>query len=783
VQTSDDKASRRTFLGHEQRGAEDLKIHVFRWKYLPQAVMAVLLVLLIVLLFPRGKSFKFADLKEGDVYVGEEIIAPFTFSVNKTPAEYEADVEAAREKVQPVFVRVDSIAHRELRRLEQFFVALDSVEMSRAADSVKIDLVRDLLNRYGVVASDRDIRLLARGWRSTGKKKSTAGRSAAAERLELSQVSADLTRIARDLYAIGILDQRPSALPGYVRQIQVGNASHKPTDFYGPDAVQRQALEKLRELYHESEDQVRIGYQILVAFLEPNLIYNENETQRRIKEAVARVPRAKGTVLEKERIIGSNERITKAHIEKLRSLAEAMAGRETEQGFFRAALPYVGRLLIVLSALSILGVFLYIARREVFDDPRRVFMIAILLALVAVTAYFVNRAGLSEFLIPVTIAAMLFTIFFDTRVGLLGAVTIGLLVGAIRGNEYSITMVSIFVGTVAVISVSRVRSRVWLFKALVSISLGYVWAISAMDFVRHTPLGQVAEHWVYGILNGVLAPILTYGLMVVFEYVFDMTTDATLLELSDLNKPLLRQLAMVAPGTYHHSIIVGNLAETAAEKIGANSLLTRVGAYYHDIGKMEMPEYFVENQKGGKNPHDRLAPSMSALILINHVKRGLEIAEQHGLPTEIRDFIAQHHGTSLIAFFFNKARERSNGSEVQETTFRYPGPRPRTKETGIVMLADSVEAAARTLKEPSVGRLRSLVNAIVQEKFNDNQLAECPLTLRDLTLIKESFVNMLTGIYHARIEYPEQEKKFFQKEARLAKETTVEYPAPRDKVA
>jgi putative nucleotidyltransferase with HDIG domain len=773
VQATDDKPGRSVFLGRESDSAEELSSRILQWKYLPQTVMAVLLVLLFTFMFPQGKSFKFADLKEGDVYVGEEIIAPFTFSVNKTASEYEADVKVAREKVEPVFVRVDSIAQKQLRRLEYFFVSLDSIRMSPRADSVKIGLVRDLLNRNGIVASDSELFLLISRPGAQDRKGSRSRQSTSAKGLDLSRLSSDLIRVARDLYAIGILEKRPSELPGYVQRINVGNTSHDLTEFYGPESVQRDALEKLRQLYPDDEDRVRIGYQILVPFLEPNIIYNESETQRRIKEAIARVPLAKGTVLEKERIIASNERITKAHIEKLRSLADEMVRRESGEGALRAALPYLGRFLIVLSALSILGVFLYLGRREVFDDPKRVLMIAILLALVVIIAYLVNRAGLSEFLIPVTIASMLLTIFFDTRIGLLGTVSLGLLIGAMRGNEYSITMVSIFVGMVAIVSVSRVRSRVWLFKALVSISVGYFFAIAAIDFVRHAPFGQVAEHWFYGMLNGLLSPILTYGLMVVFEYIFDITTDATLLELSDLNKPLLRKLAMIAPGTYHHSIIVGNLAETAAEKIGANSLLTRVGAYYHDIGKMEMPEYFVENQKGGRNPHDRLAPSMSALILINHVKRGLEIAEQHGLPKEIRDFIAQHHGSSLIAFFYEKARERSNGSEVEETTFRYPGPRPTSKETGIVMLADSVEAAARTLKDPSVGRLRSMVNGIIQEKFNDNQLAECPLTLRDLTLIKESFVNMLTGIYHARIEYPEQEKKFFQKEARLAKETTA----------
>jgi hypothetical protein len=214
--------------------------------------------------------------------------------------------------------------------------------------------------------------------------------------------------------------------------------------------------------------------------------------------------------------------------------------------------------------------------------------------------------------------------------------------------------------------------------------------------------------------------------------------------------------------------MVGNLAEAAAEAIGGNALLARVASYYHDIGKMEKPEYFVENQRGGKNPHEKLAPSMSSLILINHVKRGLEIAEEYKLPQEIRDFIPQHHGTNLIKFFYTKAKESADEGEVSESNFRYPGPKPQTRESGIVMLADAVEAGTRSLKEPSMSRIRSMVTAFTNERLLDNELDECPLTIRDLKVINESFVNILAGMYHGRIEYPGQEKRGFTKKKRRA---------------
>jgi putative nucleotidyltransferase with HDIG domain len=244
----------------------------------------------------------------------------------------------------------------------------------------------------------------------------------------------------------------------------------------------------------------------------------------------------------------------------------------------------------------------------------------------------------------------------------------------------------------------------------------------------------------------------------VFERLFDITTDVTLLELSDLNHPLLKDLSVKAPGTFHHSIIVGNLAESAAIAIGANSLMARVGSYYHDIGKMEKPEYFVENQKDKNNKHESLAPNMSAIILSSHVKNGLELAERYKLPKLIRDFIPEHHGKNLMSYFYNKAKEDSDPKDINESDFRYPGPSPKSKETAIVMLADTVEAATRTLGNPSAGRLRKQVEELVEQRFLEGELDDSDLTMRDLKGIIEGFMSVLLGIFHQRIEYPKSEE-------------------------
>jgi len=431
--------------------------------------------------------------------------------------------------------------------------------------------------------------------------------------------------------------------------------------------------------------------------------------------------------------------------------------REGRDGGRRGLLQYFGRFLIVLLAIGFLSFFVWHARPRVYEDISQVFLIAIILLLVLGAAFLLRQVKASEYLIPITLGSLLLTVFFDYQLAFAGTVSLSLLLGGMEGYQFGISFLTIVVGAMSIAAVSRVRSRSWIFKAILFIFLGYVVAVSAMGFVRHSPLSEMAMAWFYGGINALLCPVLSYGMMVILEYVFDVTTDATLLELSDLNRPLLRELAMQAPGSYHHSILVGTLSEAAAEAIGANSLLARVGAYYHDIGKMDKSEYFVENQRGGKNPHEKLTPNMSYLIIINHVKRGLEIAEENRLPKDIRDFIPQHHGTNLIAYFYKKALERTEDTEVHESDFRYPGPKPQTKETGIVMLADAVEAAARSLRDPSVSRLRGIVNAIVEERFKKGELDECPLTLRDLNLIKESFERTLNGVFHGRVKYTEDE--------------------------
>ncbi len=733
-------------------------------QYLWTITTAVIIIFLISLMLPRGKSYKYTDLKENEVYVGDEILAPFTFAINKTEEEYKRDLQRVEEEVLPVFTKNDTMCDYQLSLIRTFF---DSLRISREKalnNTFRIKEFTRLLQKNNVEYSDENLLQLLKTSNSQ----------------TIQAFREQLIRLSRDICSLGILDLKKQDLKKVDNKISLITDNEEFVEelqsFYDTEEIKKVLLDKLTTVFEGDELRRNVGYQILIAFLNPNIIYDARETERRIVEARYNVPLAKGTVLENERIINRYERVTKDHIAKLNSLAIELAEREAGKSTFLIIVRFFSKLLMISLVISIFIIFLAFSKSRItiLKDLKRVILIASIFILVTFLAYIINRFRLSPYLIPITIGSMLLTIFFDTRIGFVGTIVLSILIGCLRGNEFNISVVSLFTGTIAVLSVKRIRTRNWLVNSILLIVGAYLVSITIMEILRYTHFKTIVTYWGYGAINGFISALLVYGLQVIFEYFFDIATDMRLLELSDLNNPLLRKLAIEAPGTYHHSLMVGNLAEAAAESIGANALLARVGAYYHDIGKMEKREYFIENQMKMKNPHEKLSPTMSCLILMNHVKKGLEIAKKYKLPKEIRDFIAEHHGTNLITFFYQKALEKSEGEEINESNFRYSGPKPKTKETGIVMVADAIEAAARTLKDPSPSRIRGMVISIVQDRFKESELDDCPLTLRELTKIIESFETVLLGTFHSRIEYPDQDEKLTPAKEKRIIEKNVE---------
>ncbi len=377
------------------------------------------------------------------------------------------------------------------------------------------------------------------------------------------------------------------------------------------------------------------------------------------------------------------------------------------------------------------------------------------------------------YLTPIAAGAMMVRLFLNSETAIIFAVISSILSGLFLGSSLDITIFFLIGGVVAAMEVRHCIQRSTILKA--GIVLGI---INALVIVGITILqGNLFTREILftlpaGFAGGIITAVIVTGLTPIFELAFGYTTNITLLELSRMDHPLLKDLALKAPGTYHHSLVIGSLVEAAATSINANPLLARVSAYYHDIGKTKMPLYFIENMKG-ENKHDKLTPSMSSLILINHVKEGGEMALEYRLGDEIRNVIQQHHGTTLIKYFYGKAKEQEDAEvqQIKEKDFRYPGPKPQTKEAGLVMLADAIEAASKTLPDPTTAKIKGMVQKIINRIFTDGQLDECELTLRDLNAIAKSFNRVLDGIFHQRIDYPEP--------AYITKEDTVERTAPQ----
>ncbi|MFH1416608.1 MAG: HDIG domain-containing metalloprotein [Elusimicrobiota bacterium] len=417
----------------------------------------------------------------------------------------------------------------------------------------------------------------------------------------------------------------------------------------------------------------------------------------------------------------------------------------------------VGFMLIIAGMFFMEFMFFIKYHPHTFDDPSKVILIKIVIIIMLLMVFLIKASdGLSGYLFPIGAAAILLTILTSSFSAAINVFVIAVIAGMMEGFSMGHFLVAVFGGMAGVYSAQEIRNRKDLNKCGLVILAANILTIVAVGLVEKNGILQMGVNIVAGAGNALISVIIASGMLPIFEGMFGITTNIRLLEIGDFNNPLLKRLMLEAPGTYHHSLMVGNLAENACERIGANSLLARIGAYYHDAGKLKNPHYFIENQMHAGDKHKNLKPNISTLILKRHIKDGLALAEEYKLDKVLKDIIEQHHGNTLIEYFYKKVlEENKENNDVDEKEFRYPGPRPETKETGVLMLADSVEAACRTLAEPTFSRISNLVRKIITNKFIDLQLNNCDLTLANLEEIQKSFTNTLASIYHSRIEYPE----------------------------
>ncbi len=714
-----------------------------------KSLMAASVVAAACFLFPSAAYFQAEEFQVGAI-AKRDVVAPVSFQVFKDRGRLEKERDREAVKVAPVFVFDEAAVDRSRRSFRAFVERLQTAAENDSLTSIERTA---MLSEIGEQVSPLAVLTLAD-----------------------DRMGADLREkiesFMDSLLAAGVMAEKTSEDLGASQMVTIVRGktefNRRLNEVYDSWDVKQAARRKAEELFGDDRDRKRAFVEAVTTFVTPNLRYDAGETEARRAQARESVSEFQGTVLKDELILRKHERITHEHARKLESLAYRQRQQLQAEGIWQKLHPIAGRLVLSALLLAIFASYLKMHRPDIYKDHRALSVVtASTLLVLALASVVVNFTEASPFVIPVAVAPILVTLLLDDRVAILMTMLLSVMVGTVASPALPFIVASMVAGIAGVYTAVRIRRRSQFYRALLFVFLGYVASLSAINLMRGVPLPDMAADAGWAALNATLATMITVIVLPVFEMFSGISTDITLLELSDLNRPLLKRMMLEAPGTYHHSMIVGQLAEAGAEAMGANALLARVGAYYHDIGKLAKPQYFSENDPASKGRHDRLTPTMSCLILGSHVKDGLDLGREEKLPKAILDFVKEHHGNTLMAFFYHKALEMD--PSIQEQDYRYPGPSPRSKETAIVMLADASEAASRSLAEPSPSRLRSLVKRIIDSRANEGQLDQCQLTLREIALIKESFVKVLVAVFHGRVPYPALPAKKTYSESHIRK--------------
>ncbi|MCM8710412.1 HDIG domain-containing protein [Clostridium sp. SYSU_GA19001] len=498
-----------------------------------------------------------------------------------------------------------------------------------------------------------------------------------------------------------------------------------------------------------------LGSTIGIKLIEPNSFYDKAKTEELKAQAIDKTP---PVMVKKDQIIVmEGEEVTEDKYALLKSLGLINNNSKSEWYI------YISLAVIIWLILFLESFYLYRYHKEVFKDSSKILLINIINCISLIISRTLSMV--SPFLIPLAFAPMLIMLLINHKVSLTISILNLVLISAAVNFNIDIMLIAILNAVIGALIIQKLQQRNDILYCCIYIAIINTLATLSIGFLLSNNAADILLKAGYCLVGSCLSGILTVGLLPFFESAFDIVTTIKLLELSNPNSPLLKKLLMEAPGTYHHSVVVANLAEVAAEVVGGNPVFARVSSYYHDVGKIKRPYFFKENQIGNDNPHSKITPNLSGLIITSHVKDGLELAKDYRLPKVIQDIIEQHHGTSLVKYFYITAKNSTNKpEEIEEDDFKYPGPIPSSKEAGIVMLADSVEAAVRSISEPTQNKIEEMVNNIFKSRLNEGQLDNCDLTLKDINNIKDTFIKTLVSIYHQRIEYPIDKYEIRQKD-------------------
>jgi putative nucleotidyltransferase with HDIG domain len=721
-------------------------------KVSPLALLGMAMACAVVVFFPVSLTEPPLDVPDLGEIAKKTVIAPFTFDVEKTPQELDRERKEACAKVLLVLdFNQDALrqARRKFASLKDALAAEQKTGRLASAAGLSEPTVR-ALKKFPRIVDDAladALPVLDKGVLDT--RIAAAGEGGAELRNRAPEPGPSL------VYDKDFVCLRRNSFESTVRW----------TDIPLKQAAIETAFEKVKARSTFDTPQLTALYELLAAYIQPNIVVNIEETELRKEKAMREVLPIMGKVLKETELVRTHQVVTADVVEKLYSLRKAQKELDDRGGKLTGLLRYIGDLLLILLSLA-LSVFYVFSFSPGFKKDHKSLMAAasilvVQLAIIRLGIFidakmFENSSGamnlVSQYIIPTCMASIVTAIFFSVRLSIVMSIFVSVFFGIALGNNFPMFLVSLMSGCVAGYVFRDIRYRFDFVKAMPPLLLIYGILIFIFEFMgRGFTLVGLMQDWGLACISCAAAVIVAMVLAMVIENLFDIATNMTLIELSDMNHPILKRLSIEATGTYNHCVLVGNLAESAAERIGANSLFARVASYYHDIGKIEKANYFIENMTASeKSKHNKLSPNLSALIISAHVKEGVDLAHKYKLPRVIREAIMQHHGTSTVSYFYEKAREQDPHNQVLEEQFRYAGPLPQTRENAIIMLADSVEAASRSLAASSQKLLRDLVKKIIRDKFMSAQLDQSNLTLRDLDGIVEGFMPILQGIFHTR---------------------------------
>ena len=667
----------------------------------------------MVYVMPREGKFRFEFVK-GKIWLHNDYVAPFDFAINKSDQEIREETQLIEHAGKKYYVFDEQVLSEKQRSL------------SAELDSFTRRLTGVEAKAYSPISNDRQL-ILENGqlW-------------------------------LMDIYSRGIIQNmintQADVQGSLLVEIKKNVAEEKHiSDYYSKDAAMNHIAQHLYKSNAWTDPELKLFFE---RFISPNVFYSDQLTQSARKKAIENISLTRGMVSKGELIISKGELVTPEKFQIMESVRleyEAQVGSLKIDSFWVIA----GQAIMVGVLLSMLLMFLIILRRDLFEDSIKLsFLFSLVVAEVVLVSFMARFNVLSIFLFPFCIMPIIIRAFFDTRLAMFAHLLTIMIVGFLVPNPFEFFTIQMLGGIACIFSIVNMRKRSQLFITISLLTCVYLACYIGITLMVEGQLEALKVREMFWLAGSASLSLFSYPIIYFIEKVFGYTSDVSLLELSDTNNPLLKQLAFKAPGTFQHSLQVANLAEAAISRIGGNVLLTRTGALYHDIGKMELARYFIENQVTSVNPHDELDFDESARLIVSHVKQGIQLARKNALPEKIIDFIRTHHGTSRVQYFYRSFLRNYPDVVVDENAFRYPGPIPFSRETVVVMMADAVEATSRSLKVVNSETIDKLVEDTIRFQIEENQYINANITFRDINAIKKIFKKMLMNIYHVRVEYP-----------------------------